>query len=84
MSDFGCGKFGRRLYAPYYLLSEKTTHTRAHAPRERERESTHPDDERMEDEDEDEEEVVFFFVHRRRAVLDFKRGRAREKAFCVI
>ena len=61
MSDFGCGKFGRRLYALYYLLSEKTTHTRAHAPRERE--STHPD-ERMEEE-EDEEEVVFFFVHRR-------------------
>ena len=40
MSDFGCGKFGRRLYALYYLLSEKTTHTRAHAPREREREHT--------------------------------------------
>ena len=50
------------MYAPYYLLSEKTTHTRAHAPRERE--STHPD-ERMEEEDEDEDEVVFFFVHRR-------------------
>ena len=64
MSDFGCGKFGRRLYAPYYLLSEKTTHTRAHAPREREREHT-PRRTHMEEEDEDEEEVVFFFVHRR-------------------
>ena len=50
--------------ALYYLLSEKTTHTRAHAPRERERESTHPD-ERMEEEEDEDEEVVFFFVHRR-------------------
>ena len=66
--------------AVLFTLGEDHAHTRTRT--ERERESTHPDDERMEEEEEDEEEVVFFFVHRRRAVLDFKRGRAREKALC--